>query len=263
MLGEPQPTHADLHFNVAGFPVRVHPFFWVISLLLGSRYFENEPVGTLLGVASVFVSILVHELGHAILQRRFGGRPWIVLHGFGGLAICGDCDRSPRSQILISLAGPLAGFILAVLLLVAILALSSEWAFGSSFGDGEVPSLRGWAFVGIGELAFSGTSNATTNKVLGFLLQINIVWGLMNLLPVYPLDGGQVAREVFTLGRDVRQGMIRSMQVSIGVAVAAAVYALVRTPTSFWMAILFGFLAYNNWQTLQAYTGRGPGPRWQ
>ena len=68
----------------------------------------------------MFVSILVHELGHAFVQRYFGGRPWITLYGFGGLASCNDCDRSPRSQIIISLAGPLAGFLFAVVVMIGV-----------------------------------------------------------------------------------------------------------------------------------------------
>ena len=100
LLGEPAPTQADLHFRLFGFPVRVHPFFWVVSLLLGMGG-RDRPIrsNVLIWVAVVFVSILVHELGHAFMQRYYGGHPWITLYGFGGLASCNDCDRSPRSQI--------------------------------------------------------------------------------------------------------------------------------------------------------------------
>ena len=59
-------------------------------------------------------------MGHAFLQRYYGGHPWITLYSFGGLASCNDCDRSPRSQILISLAGPVAGFLLAGLVIVVL-----------------------------------------------------------------------------------------------------------------------------------------------
>jgi stage IV sporulation protein FB len=123
LLYEPPPTQADVHFRLFGFPVRVSPWFWVMALLLGVSGGPADPVETLLWVGVVFFSILVHELGHAFAQQSYGGHPRITLHGFGGLAICEDCDRSPRSQILISLAGPLAGFCLAGLVIL-ILALS-------------------------------------------------------------------------------------------------------------------------------------------
>ena len=57
------------------------------------------------------------------------------------------------------------------------------------------------------------------------LLHVNILWGLVNLLPIYPLDGGQIARELFTLGNP-RAGIIQSLQLSAGAAVLVAAYAL-------------------------------------
>ena len=87
LLGEPPPTQGDLHFRILGFPVRVHPFFWVSTLLLGMGGGEADPVETLIWIGVVFISILVHELGHAVMQRRYGGRPWVTLYGLGGLAV--------------------------------------------------------------------------------------------------------------------------------------------------------------------------------
>src|SRR5207244_13618606 len=102
-----------------GILVRVHPFFWVATLFLGMAGKTADPVNTLIWVAVVFVSILVHEFGHATLQRAFGGHPWITLYSFGGLASCNDCGRSPGRQITILLAGPFAGFLFAAVILLA------------------------------------------------------------------------------------------------------------------------------------------------
>lgn len=270
MLAEPPPTQADLHFRIAGFPVRVHPLFWVIALLIGLNSFDGEGLGALLAVGVVFVSILIHELGHAVLQRYFGGWPRIVLHGFGGLAICDDCDRSPRSQILISLAGPVAGFLLAVIVMLCMLLMSGFMTFEPFWSDsrwaanldpGLVDKLVGLPLV-VGTLWFERFDSSGVNDVVFMLLWVNIFWGLMNLLPVYPLDGGRVAREVMTLGPDPRRGIIWSLQLSIGVAIVAGVAGLLALG-SFFLPILFGFLAYNNYQMLQAYTGRGPGLGWR
>ena len=201
MLNEPPPSQADLHFRVLDIPVRVNPFFWVISLLLGLRFFDGEPVGTLLGVCVVFVSVLVHELGHAVMQIRFGGHPRIVLHGLGGLAICGDCDRSPKSQILISLAGPFAGFLLAggVALLVVLasqrVAFVPFWQDAAKELDTTIP-----IWVVLGDFRFQPFGATAVFYVVVMALLVNIFWGILNLLPVYPLDGGQVARELFTSG---------------------------------------------------------------
>ena len=77
-LIEPQPTAYDLQFRVAGIPVRVHPLFWLMTLILGA---QGKPGPELLiWVAVVFVSVLAHELGHACLHRYFGQPARIVLY---------------------------------------------------------------------------------------------------------------------------------------------------------------------------------------
>ena len=81
LIGEPPPSQADMHFRLLGFPIRVHPFFWLVAVFLGVGTGKNEtdPVELLTWVAVVFVSILIHELGHAIMKRAYGGHPWITL----------------------------------------------------------------------------------------------------------------------------------------------------------------------------------------
>ena len=256
LLGEPAPTQADLHFRAFGIPVRVHPFFWIMSLLLGMGGGQADPLQTLIWVAVVFVSILVHELGHGFLQRYYGGRPWITLYSFGGLASCDDCDRSPRPQILISLAGPAAGFLLAAVVVAAV------WLSGHAIGFAASQENIDLAVLGLERLLiqplaafvayFQPYESQPLNFVIADLLQVNILWGLINLLPIYPLDGGRIARELFTL-RYPRQGIVQSLQLSAGVAVLVAAYALLNQ--RIFMCLLFGFLAYGSFQTLQTYRG--------
>jgi membrane-associated protease RseP (regulator of RpoE activity) len=82
---------------------------------------------------------------------------------------------------------------------------------------------------------------------------VNIIWGLINLLPIYPLDGGQIARELFTLGNP-RKGIIQSLQLSTGAAALVAVYAL--SQREIFLCIMFGILAYGSYQTLGRYRGQ-------
>jgi Zn-dependent protease len=244
LLGEPAPTPADLHFRLFGFPVRVHPLFWLVALLLGMPSGENaDPLNTLIWVAVVFVSILVHELGHAFVQRFYGGRPWITLYSFGGLASCKDCDNRPISQILISAAGPVAGFALAAVV-VAVL-----WALGHLRGIEASLIPIDWIPFDW-EYAASHGKWSPRDSLIWDLLQVNILWGLLNLLPIYPLDGGRIARELFTL-RNARAGIIRSLQLSMATAAVVAAYALLRE--RFFTCVMFAFLAYGNYQALQAY----------
>jgi stage IV sporulation protein FB len=256
---EPPPSQADLHFRVLGFPVRVHPWFWIVAVLLGiGGGGPADPVETLIWIGVMFVSILVHEMGHAFLQRGFGGHPRITLYGLGGLASCEDCDRSPRSQVLISVAGPAAGFLLAAATVLLIRASGRQFGF--------LPTGKGldWQVLGIQSAIiqpmvlfrayFEPFASAPLNHVVGDLLQINILWGLINLLPIYPLDGGHVAREVMTL-RHPRQGIVQSLWVSVVTAGAMVVWGLARQ--SLYVCLMFGYLAYASYQILQAYD------RWQ
>jgi stage IV sporulation protein FB len=242
LIGEPPPTQADLHFRLFGVPVRIHPFFWVTSLLLGMGGGPADPTQTLVWVAVVFVSILVHEMGHATMQRVYGGHPRITLYGFGGLASCNDCDRTPWRQILILLAGPFAGFLLAAFV-ISVLMARGQYQFVPNW----TPIV--WRPIDVTHFVEHGTFGLADLCVWD-LLQVNIMWGLINLLPVYPLDGGQISRELFALGNP-RAGIVYSLQLSAGVAVLLAAYMITRH--LYYTAALFGFLAYGNFQTLQMY----------
>ena len=249
-LSEPPPTQGDLHFRIFGFPVRVHPFFWLVTGIMGLSSGDEgtAPSALLTWVAVVFVSILVHELGHAVMQRRFGGHPWITLYGLGGLASCDDCDRSPRSQIIISLAGPVAGFVLAAVC-VAIVRLS-----GREIGLAHIEQVSGGMlhvpFLGR-ELFWQPFPTKLANLLLYQSLWVNILWGLINLLPIYPLDGGRISRELFTL-KNPRDGIVLSLQISAVAAILMAIVGAVMWQ-SMYTAMMFGYLAYSNYQTLQAY----------
>ncbi len=255
-LIEPGPTPWDLRFHIADIPVRVHPLFWLMSLLVVGLG-QTTGVALILGLLVVFVSILVHELGHAFVMRYYGERARVVLYLMGGLAISGGDDvwdlgyrqraRSPQQQIIISFAGPLAGFLLA-----AITAAIVYLAGGRIILDWFV-------FIPLFFVDFPngiGPSDAAM-FTLNILMFVNIYWGLLNLLPVYPLDGGQIARQVFLL-QDPYEGLTRSLWLSLIVGGGMTVFALAQR--QFWMAILFGSLAFGSWQMLQN-TGYG-GRRW-
>src|SRR5512141_1534400 len=137
----PPPTRYDLNFRIAGIPVRVHPLFWVISFLFG--FSANNILYSFIWVAAIFLSILVHELGHAFAFRRYGLRSSIVLHFAGGLTVpesvswgssWANIALGPREEIFISLAGPFSGFLFAALVIGGVLAargsIGLNWLLG-------------------------------------------------------------------------------------------------------------------------------------
>ena len=225
-----------------GFPIRVTPWFWAASLLLALGGGDDTPESVLIWVGVVFVSILVHELGHAFAIRYFGGESRITLYHFGGLAMDTSLQRSPGQQIAISFAGPAAGFLLAGIVTLA-LALSDN-----------VYTYR-WGLVPVIPQPFGRGEPALLDHLVWYLLFVNFAWGLINLLPIYPLDGGQISREIF-VEIDPSRGIARSLWLSISAAVALALYALVAWHSLF-IPIMFGALAYGSYQILQAYRGRG------
>ena len=244
LLSEPPETAYDIRFTCAGFPVRIHPFFWLVTILLAN---SADPTNVLIWIFVVFVSILIHELGHAFAMKYFGFSPRITLYGLGGLASYdqgftpsydsySSAGNDTRSQVIISAAGPAAGFVFAGI----VIALLYAFNLSSSF--------LGWPIGGSGQIA-----SAYANEFVYQLLFVNIAWGIINLFPVYPLDGGKISRELF-IAFNSAEGLRRSLVLSIVCAIALSAFAILQMR---WMfgAILFGAFAYNSYQMLQQTGG--------
>jgi stage IV sporulation protein FB len=243
-------TQYDLNFTLLGIPVRVNPWFWLIAVLLGPIH--EKPQFVLSWVAVVFVSILVHEMGHALVIRSFGMRPSILLYSFGGLAMYQPTRHIPTRQIVISLAGPAAGFLLAGLT-IALFRLSGV-GVGFVFGG---PLGLSWKYYLIGD----NVPSEMLLRVVDQLLYVNIWWGLVNLVPIWPLDGGQVCYNVLTELR-VSDALSRALVVSMVLSGAIAIYSLAKLNEP-WLALMFGYLAFNSFRMLQSVSGRGGyGGRW-
>lgn len=117
------PTPLDLVFWLGRIPVRVIPTFWLMAFLLG-RFQEGLDL-VFIWMLCVFFSILIHELGHALVAEAFGYESEIVLHHFGGEARFNPGYRLPASRsLLISLAGPCAQLAFAAVLVVVLIGLT-------------------------------------------------------------------------------------------------------------------------------------------
>jgi len=212
-------------FRVLGFPVRVEWFFWVLCLFLGWGYLQDAgPEGlTKFAIMSaiVFASIVWHELGHALARRRFGAtHSNIVLHGFGGY--CEGPGQFTRGEsILISAAGPLANLLVGGATL-ALIALSG---------------------------GFERSANPYLATAVFWLIWVNIGWAFLNLLPVYPLDGGQILAHA--LGqRHYRSVLMLGIVFAVALGLAGFVFL-----GSIFALVLCGMLAWGNWQRLQGRPG--------
>ena len=187
----PRQEGPGLHLRLAGIPVRLEWTFLVFTALIGSTLGELSLI--VAWVVVVTVSILVHELGHAAALRSWGVGSRIVLHTMGGVTIPTAGLPHRRSRIAVSLAGPFSGLLLLGLPAIVVertMDLSTPW-----------------------------------DDVVAFAVWVNIGWAVINLLPILPLDGGNVAHELIDAGTGGR-GEVPTRWLSIVVAGAAGLWAL-------------------------------------
>ena len=165
-------------FKLMGFDIKVDPSWFLIATLivwtLSTGYFpqllEDESQFTYLVLSVVamigfFGSLILHELAHSVVARQHGVEiKGITLFVFGGVAELGSEPKTARSEFLIAVAGPAMSFVLSAL----------NWS----------AAVMTQAF---------GPATALT-VVLSYLAIINLVLGIFNLLPAFPLDGGRVYR---------------------------------------------------------------------
>jgi len=212
-------------FRFAGIEVFLHFSWFLVAAIYISGYIRRYelPVWGVLEYVSVFVIVLMHEFGHALACRQVGGiANRIVLWPLGGIAFV-DPPRRPGAYLWSIAAGPLVNVILLPVL-----------AFVSMMAQGSLP----------------GSDVAVFFRDLNF---INAVLLGFNLLPVFPLDGGQIVRGLLWFPF----GEIRSLQISsvIGLVGGAILGIVGLMAGSVWWAVLAFFLlsrAWYGWQQAKA-----------
>jgi Zn-dependent protease len=256
MLAEPQATTADLLFDLAGIRVRVSAWFWVAAALLGWSVCQAYSLGDqrrllqmlVIWVGVVFLSILVHEMGHAMAYRRFGQASHVVLYHFGGLAIpevWGRRHLRPLQRLLVAGAGPAAQLALAASVIVVLKVAGYAAPF-------PIPVIGG-------RLGLDHGANLPLMLyvLVDFLLYVNIFWPLLNLIPVPPLDGGQIVREgLLAVGVSDAHRIAGMIGVAAGAFVAWWGYSRGQP----FLGIMFAMLAASCFQGLSA--GGPPWRRW-
>lgn len=231
-------------FTLFRVPIEIQPWFWITGALVGGALGATDQIGlmrVLIFMVIMTISILVHEFGHALTGRHFGGgTPRIVLWAFGGLAYYqgGPLTRSQRFWMVFM--GPGAGFILLALTLVTLFLmyglqggiwLSTLIAFNQPVGDPTVETL--------GLLR----NHLPRFFIFDSLIWINFWWGMINLLPVIPLDGGRIAELWVKPQRKVF--LVSAVTASAVAAFGLLVYG------SLYMAVLFGYLAFRSYKDYQ------------
>ncbi len=234
-LQDPAETGYEVRFKIFGVPVMVHPFFWLVALILVGNAAVSYRDGIVVlnvvaAVGVVFVSILIHELGHSVAMAWYGIPSRIVLYAMGGMAIPTSYGqkafrRGLWDQIVIAFAGPLAQFIV-----LGLLFLMS-------------------AFVVI-------PPNAVVSLICVFNIAFfcNLIWPLLNLVPILPLDGGRICQGFTRILQGNYQGDITALWISVIAGVVLGVFAF--QANFFLFGVLLIYITIQNFQELQQGSSR-------
>ena len=204
-------------FNI---PIRVHYTF--LLLLAFIWYVEATILGPEAGLHSVvfwaliFICVLFHELAHCLVAKSYGLTvASIILLPIGGVSQINGIPRDPVKEVGITIAGPVSNFIIAGILLL----------FGKTFN----PSLQ-----------FSELSLQSGNTIID-LFWANVMLGLFNIIPAYPMDGGRILRGIIAMKKDYLEATRLAADVgklfAIGFIVAGFFYN--------WWLILIGIFVFS------------------
>ncbi len=251
----------NIKFRLFGVPICILPGFWILCVLFSPFMTMRDPderpwlFGAAGWVVALLISFLVHELGHALTARRyFGAKPEITL-GIGrspsGASVFGGVTTwrtytTPRAsrlkKALVSGAGPLAAIAAAVLGIVAALPTGTKFLVNYEFGF--LPVVYPFDLVS----RASGTS--ALDLFIGYFsfgfFWINIFWSFVNLLPIYPLDGGQVMLAFAKSNSGVRTTLY------VSTACAVVVGGLFMIQQSWFAGLFFLYMGFVNFQASRA-----------
>jgi Zn-dependent protease len=223
-----------MRFRVFGIPTEIQFGFWFIAVLLGWNILSGPRQYLIVEwVAVVLVSILIHELGHALAMMRHGLQPEITLYTMGGVTStpASGMGRLTRGQrLFISFAGPLAGFVFGGLIIALTMA---------------VPALSTLPARAAGPAAW------TLYEGIHDLMWVNIGWGIINLIPVLPLDGGHILEEALGPKR-------AKLTATISVSVGGLITLLALSWGQIWIAFVFGLCTFQSYQRFRMAAEAGP-----
>lgn len=214
-------TPWDVKFIAFRVPTRVHVFFWLGAAIIGWQPADYST--TVIHMACIFLSVLAHEFGHAFVGMFFGWWPRVVLTTMGGYTNFVFQPRATAGRMLLMiLGGPTMGFLLFLACLGTVLLLAS-------------------AKVQLGSVLA---------EALSYTIVINLVWTIFNLIPIFPLDGGQALFHLLD-----HFGVRKALKITLIVSVVVGIPLCMLLLTSGGLSIcgmLFVLYTIENVQRLQA-----------
>lgn len=207
--------------RLLGIDVYLHFTFLLLLAFLGFLYWRatQEVTATLHGVAfivALFGCVVLHELGHALMARRYGIKTLdITLLPIGGVARLEKMPEKPMQEFWVALAGPAVNVVIATGLFA--------WLWLTR------------TLVPVEELSLTGGS------LLERLMMVNIFLVVFNLLPAFPMDGGRVLRALLAMRLGRRRATAIAANIGQGMAILFGIVGFLSNPFLIFIAI-FVFL---------------------
>ena len=225
-VASPSPKGADHRARrgrvarLAGIDIYVHwTFVLLVAWLASSQLAQGKGLRAALATAglllAVFGCVVLHELGHALVGRRFGVCTLnITLYPIGGIARLDRIPERPSEELLVALAGPAVN-----------LAIATVLAAGLALG--------GWT-------SEEFTNSLVSGRFLPQLLVFNITLAAFNLLPAFPMDGGRVLRAVLASRMNYAKATRYAATAGQALAVALGILGLFFN----WMLLLIALFVF-------------------
>jgi Zn-dependent protease len=207
-------------FRIRGIQLSIHAsFLLLLAYVAWAGWREAQWTGAAWSIGCIlalFVCVTLHELGHAIAAGWFGVKvPRIMLLPIGGMAEMETIPRRPREEIIIALAGPAVNYVIIGVLMIFV----------------RFPHGLNWNYI---ELSPAGFGR--------YLVLVNIMMGVFNLLPAFPMDGGRVFRALLAM----RFTYLRATQIAVAVgkivALSGATYLIYKG--NYLGGVLFVFIIF-------------------
>lgn len=204
--------------KIFGVEFRIHvTFLLLLFFIYVSGLSQKGPayaIRAVLFILAVFACVLIHELGHSLIARRFGKEAKsITLLPIGGIATMEEMPEKPSQEIAMSIVGPFINLAIAGILYLFV----GRWTGISA------PNLY----------------PDSTQAFFAGLIGVNIMLAIFNLIPAFPMDGGRVLRGIFALKMDY--GRATSLAVSIGQGLSM-LFIFYGVFFNFWLALIGLFL---------------------
>src|SRR5579871_2468965 len=199
--------------RILGIDIYMHSTFLILLAWVAVSYYlpGHSVVAALTGVLFIlclFGIVILHEMGHALVARRFGIRTKdITLLPIGGVARLERMPEDPKQELMVALAGPAVNIVLAGLLFAVLMPM-----------------------LGAAVLMTWNDSLLTFGAFLGQMLWVNVALALFNLLPAFPMDGGRVLRAVLAMRMNYTQATRVAASIGQGMAVVFGLIGLFFNP---------------------------------